>query len=60
MFEGRNAFEGIPKLHYFRFYLKDNKQFVQTKDYAHDLVWELADGYQCLAKVPEWGLIRVS
>ena len=44
---------GISTKHHFKFYLKENKPFVQTKDYARDPIWEPVDGYQCLNKVPD-------
>ena len=41
--------------HHFKFYLKENKSLVQTKDYARDPIWEPVDGYQCLSEVPNLG-----
>ena len=49
---GLNTFVGISTKHHFKFYLKKNKPFVQTKDYACDPIWEPVDGYQCLNEVP--------
>ena len=49
---GLNTFVGISTKHHFKFYLKENKSFVQTKDYARDPIWEPVDGYQCLNEVP--------
>ena len=39
------AFVEISKPHHFKFYLKNNKSFVQTKNYARDSKWEHANGY---------------
>ena len=52
LYSGLNTFVGISTKHHFKFYLKDNKPFVQTKDYACDPMWEPVDGYQCLNEVP--------
>ena len=46
-----NAFVGISTKHHFKFYLKENKPLVQTKDYTRDPMWEPVDGYQCLNEV---------
>ena len=54
LFTRLDALTGIStKQHYFKFYLKDNKPYVQTKDYARDLVWGPPDGNQCLLEVSE-------
>ena len=55
LYSGLNTFVGISTKHHFKFYLKDNKPVVQTKDYACDPIWELVDGYQCLNEVPNRG-----
>ena len=47
---------GISKPHHFKFYLKNNKPFVQTKNYARYSNCEPANGYQCLNELPERGL----
>ena len=52
LYRGPNTFVGISTKHHFKFYLKEKKPFVQTKDYAYDPLWEPAEGYQCLTKVP--------
>ena len=49
--KGPNTFVGISTKHHFKFYLKEKKPFVQTKDYARDPLWEPAEGYQCLTEV---------
>ena len=49
---GLNTFVEIPTKHHFEFYLKENKPFVQTKDYTRDPMWEPMDSYQCLNEVP--------
>ena len=56
LYSGLNAFVGISTKHHFKFYLKENKLLVQTKDYACDPIWEPVDGYQCLSEVPNHGL----
>jgi hypothetical protein len=56
LFIGPDAFVRISKPHHFKFYLKNNKPFVQTKNYARDSNWEPANGYQCLNELPERGL----
>ena len=56
LYSGLNIFVGISKKHHFKFYLKDNKPVVQTKDYAHDPIWDPVDGSQCLNEVPNQGL----
>ena len=55
LYSGLDTFVGISTKHHFKFYLKENKSFVQTKDYARDLIWEPVDGYQCLTEVPNRG-----
>ena len=55
LYTGLDTFVEISTKHHFKFYLKENKPFVQTKDYAHDLMWEPVDGYQCLIEVPNRG-----
>ena len=55
LYSGLNTFVGISMKHHFKFYLKENKPFVQTKDYACDPMWEPVDGYQCLNEVPNRG-----
>ena len=52
LYTGPNTFVGISTKHHFKFYVKDKKPFVQTKDYARDPVWEPMEGYQCLNEVP--------
>ena len=52
LYTGLNTFVGISTKHHFKFYLKENKPFVQTKDYDRDPIWEPTDGYQCLNEVP--------
>ena len=52
LYKGPNTFVGISTKHHFKFYLKEKKPFVQTKDYVCDPLWELAEGYQCLTDVP--------
>ena len=54
LYKGPNTFVGISTKHHFKFYLKENKPFVQTKDYARDPLWEPAEGYQCLTEVPSF------
>ena len=46
---------GISTKHHFKFYLKENKSFVQTKDYTCDPIWELVESYKCLNEVPNRG-----
>ena len=36
LYSGPNTFEGISTKHHFKFYMKEKKLFVQTKDYARD------------------------
>ena len=36
LYRGLNTFVGISTKHHFKFYLKEKKPFVQTKDYAYD------------------------
>ena len=36
LYRGPNTFVGISIKHNFKFYLKEKKPFVQTKDYARD------------------------
>ena len=55
LYNGLNIFVGISTKHHFKFYLKENKPFVQTKDYARDPIWEPMDGYQYLDEVPNCG-----
>ena len=55
LYSGLNTFVKISTKHHFKFYLKENKPFVQTKDYARDPIWEPVDGYQCLNEVPNTG-----
>lgn len=38
LFKGLDVLSGISTKHHFRFYVKDNKPHVQTKDYARDPV----------------------
>ena len=38
LYRGPNTFVGISTKHHFKFYLKEKKPFVQTKDYARDSV----------------------
>ena len=45
LYSGLNTFVEIFTKHHFKFYLKENKSFVQTKDYARDPMWEPVDGY---------------
>ena len=52
LYRGLNTFVGISTKHHFKFYLKEKKPFVQTKDYARDPLWEPVEGYQCLTEVP--------
>ena len=52
LYRGPKTFVGISTKHHYKFYLKENTPFVQTKDYARDPLWEPAEGYQCLTKVP--------
>ena len=52
LYTGPNMFVRISTKHHFKFYVKDKKPFVQTKDYARDPVWEPVEGYQCLNEVP--------
>ena len=56
LYSGLNTFVEISTKHHFKFYLKDNKPVVQTKDYARDPIWDPVDGYQCLNEVPNHGL----
>ncbi len=56
LFTGLDEFVGIFKSHHFKFYLKNNKPFVQTKNYARDSNREHANGYQCLNELLERGL----
>ena len=55
LYSGLNIFVGISTKHHFKFYLKENKPVVQTKDYARDPIWEPEDGYQYLNEVPNCG-----
>ena len=48
-------FVEISTKHHFKFYLKEKKLFVQTKDYARDPIWEPIEGYQCLNEVLDHG-----
>ena len=52
LYRGPNTFVGISTKHHFKFYLKEKKPFVQTKDYTSDPLWKPAEGYQCLTEVP--------
>ena len=52
LYRGPNTFIGISTKHHFKFYLKEKKPFVQTKDYAWDPLWEPTEGYQYLTQVP--------
>ena len=54
LYSGLNAFVGISTKHHFKFYLKENRPLVQTKDYACDPIWEPVDGYQRLSEVPKY------
>ena len=56
LFTGLDVFVGIFKFHHFKFYLKNNKPFVQTENYARDSNREPANGYQCLNELLERGL----
>ena len=51
LYTGPNTFVGISTKHHFKFYVKEKKPFVQTKDYARDPIWEPVEGYQCLNEV---------
>ena len=45
MFISLDAFVEISKPHHFRFYFKNNKPFVQTKNYAWDSTRKPPNGY---------------
>ena len=40
LYTGPKTFVGISTKHHFKFYVKDKKPFVQTKNYARDPIWE--------------------
>ena len=56
MLTSEDIFVGISSPYHFKFFMKDNKHHVKTKDYSCDIVRNLVSNYKCLRALPSQGL----